>query len=127
MKIHYKNNNIFYIFIWKYNMNKKLYPTDWKAVVTIINNVETLLTFHNQPGVNLNTFMITCINNIPWTLLYDKNGVGKDTIKWLKSQMKAFEKRLNLDSQIIRNDTFFTIVDCVKNTNWAIKEIDKSL
>lgn len=108
-------------------MNQKLYPIDWKAVVTIINNVKTLLTFHNQPGVNINTATIACIDNIPWTLLFNKNGVRKDIIKWVKTTMKDFEKRLNLDSQIVRNDTFFTIVDCVKNINWAIKEIEKAI
>lgn len=113
--------------MWIKNMNKKLYPTNWKAVTTIINNVKSLLAFHNQPTVNINTATISCIDNIPWTLLYDKNGIGKETLKWMKTQMKAFEKKLNLDCQIVRNNTFFAIVDCVKNINWAIKEIEKAI
>ena len=73
-------------------MNKKLYPTNWKAVTTIINNVKSLQTFQQQPPVNISTATISCIIKIPWTLKSQKDGIGKDVIKWVKTQMKAFEK-----------------------------------
>lgn len=108
-------------------MNKKFYPPNWKAALTIINNVKSLQTFQQQPTVNINTATISCIATIPWTLLYDTNWIGKETIKWLKSQMKAFEKNLHLEHQIVRNNTFVGIVNCINNINWAIKEIEKAI
>lgn len=108
-------------------MNKKLYPTNWKAVVTIINNVKSLQTFQQQPTVNISTATISCIIKIPWTLKSQKDGIGKDVIKWVKTQMKAFEKKLNLDSQIIRNATFVGISNCIYDINLAIKEIEKAI
>ena len=108
-------------------MNKKLYPTNWKAVATIINNIKSLKTFQQQPPVNISTATISCITNIPWTLLSQKDGIGKDVIKWVKTQMKAFEKNLHLEHQIIRNATFVGIANCIYDINLAIKEIEKAI
>lgn len=108
-------------------MNKKLYPTNWKAVVSIVNNIKSLQAFQQQPTVNISTATISCIMKIPWTLSSQKDGIGKDVIKWVKTQMRTFEKNLHLGSQIIRNSTFWGIVDCIKNINLAIKEIEKAI
>lgn len=108
-------------------MNKKLYPTNWKAVATIINNIKSLQTFQQQPTVNISTATISCIMNIPWTLKSKKDGIGKDVIKWVKTQMKAFEKNLHLEHQIVRNATFVGISNCIYDINLAIKEIEKAI
>lgn len=88
-------------------MNKKLYPTNWKAVVSIVNNIKSLQAFQQQPTVNISTATFSSITNISWTLLSKKDGIGKETLKWVKTQMKTFEKNLHLEHQIIRNNTFW--------------------
>ena len=108
-------------------MNKKLYPTNWKAVATIINNVKSLQIFRQQPTVNISTATISCIMKIPWTLKSQKDGIGKDVIKWVKTQMKTFEKNLHLEHQIVRNATFVGISNCIYDINLAIKEIEKAI
>lgn len=108
-------------------MNKKLYPTNWKAVVSIVNNIKSLQAFQQQPTVNISTATFSNIANISWTLLSKKDGIGKDVLKWVKTQMKAFEKNLHLEHQIIRNATFVGIVNCITDINLAIKEIEKAI
>lgn len=108
-------------------MNKKLYPTNWKAVVSIINNIKSLQAFQQQPTVNISTATFSSIANITSGLLWQKDWIGKDVIKWVNTQMRTFEKNLHLGSQIIRNNTFWGIVDCIKNINLAIKEIEKAI
>lgn len=108
-------------------MNKKLYPTNWKAVLSIVNNIKSLQTFQQQPTVNISTATFSSITNISWTLLSKKDGIGKETLKWVKTQMKTFEKNLHLEHQIIRNNTFWGIVDCINNINIDIKEIEKAI
>jgi hypothetical protein len=41
--------------------------------------------------------------------------------------MKAFEKNLHLEHQIIRNATFVGISNCIYDINLAIKEIEKAI
>lgn len=108
-------------------MSKKLYPTNWKAVVSIVNNIKSLQAFQQQPTVNISTATFSSIANIPWTLLSKKDGIGKDVLKWVKTQMKAFEKNLYLEHQIIRNATFVGISNCIYDINLAIKEIEKAI
>ena len=108
-------------------MNKKLYPTNWKAVATIINNIKSLQIFWQQPTVNISTATISCIIKIPWTLKSQKDGIGKYVIKWVKTQMKSFEKNLHMEHQIIRNATFVGISNCIYDINLAIKEIEKAI
>lgn len=112
--------------MWTYNMNKKLYPTNWKAVVEIINNIKSLQLLEQQPTINMSTATFSYLSNIVSALLSQKNGIDKDTMKWVKTQMKFFEKSLHLEHQIIRDNTFYGIITCINNINWAIKEIDKA-
>ena len=80
-----------------------------------------------QPTINMSTAAFSYLSNIVSALLSQKNGIDKDTVKWVKTQMKFFEKSLHLEYQIIRNDVFHGIINCINNINWAIKEIEKTL
>lgn len=113
--------------MWTYNMNKKLYPTNWKAVVDIINNIKPLQLLEQQPTINMSAAAFSYLSNIAAGLLYQQNGIDKEAMKYVKMQMKFFEKSLHLEHQIIRDNTFYGIITCINNINWAIKEIDKAL
>lgn len=80
-----------------------------------------------QPTINMSVAAFSYLSNIVSTLLSQQNGIDKDTMKWVKTQMKFFEKSLHLEHQIFRNDTFYGIVNCLNNINWSIKEIEKTL
>lgn len=108
-------------------MNKKLYPTNWKAVLEIINNIKPLQLLEQQPAINMSAAAFSYLSNIAAGLLYQKNGIDKETMKYVKMQMKFFEKSLHLEHQINRDKTFHGIINCINNINWAIKEIEKSI
>ena len=108
-------------------MNKKFYPVNWKEALSIYNNIKSLQAFQQQPTVNISTATFSSIANITSTLVSQKNGIGKEVMKRVKTQMKAFEKNLHLEHQIIRNSTFVGISNCIYDINLAIKEIEKAI
>lgn len=107
--------------------NKKFYPNNWEASIAIIQSIKTLQNFQQQPTVNISTAAFSIVANIPGTFNCLNGGIGKDTVKWLKTKMAKFEKTLCLEQQIVRNATFFGIVDCLNNINQAIQRIEKEI